>query len=834
MEKTVLASAILASLFSGMSAAASNFDDFCYTDDNGYYDCSLLDENNGNTLDLDGHSFADSTEIYISNELEASNFIVKNFSLNEISTDYVYDADKISEDGYDRGLIKLHNGEDITELTLDGWNINVEQQTHSLILNDMAHSISDTGTIGSMTINNSLIKANADTLISYSELYIYDDTLSGIDQVIPVELFTLNNSTLINTKQHTDFDGRPTDPYDSPEDPMISSDHGSIMMFQSIYDVLHGQKDISFHINLNDSYLEASSFATINLIDYSENKESSYNLNLKNSEGQFKNLLFRTGEVSIGSVLKADNININLDNSTITSGIYSEEHGSYRNTHTVMNLANNSVFNYLGGCTDNCNFYGLEESYDPTDPWDVDENSEFLTEHRTDSYIHQINITGNSTLAFSSEGNFKQFYVDEMTSDGTANLIMNTNLTTSEADHLFLKKASGEFNVMVNDHGTEPNPNTFVALITVETGRDSNFLLNKGKGVDIGAYVYDLKKLIQGEQYVWFLKQQAQNDSDPNCNVCTDNEQSKPIVTSPSTDAVLSLASANQFILNDELQNLRMRRGDVMSNNHASGNVWGRLINNRLSVDGPANSSYKMNRAGMELGTDKVFHFDNDRLMLGMTGSLSDNKVKHSRGGTSDVDAYSVGLYATYFTESNFYLDGTIKYTHFNNRLNAVTTNGSNVTSDYKQHGFGTALEFGYHYQNGAIFVEPYGRMSYVDVQGKSITLSNGLTAKIDNQKSLLGEVGVSAGVTAYSSDSMTISPYAKLAFEHEFLKDNHVTINNAHEFSNDFSGTAGKYGAGVNVTLGKNTSIFGEVNYVKGRNIESPIKANVGFRISF
>nr|WP_284440342.1 autotransporter outer membrane beta-barrel domain-containing protein [Escherichia coli] len=60
------------------------------------------------------------------------------------------------------------------------------------------------------------------------------------------------------------------------------------------------------------------------------------------------------------------------------------------------------------------------------------------------------------------------------------------------------------------------------------------------------------------------------------------------------------------------------------------------------------------------------------------------------------------------------------------------------------------------------------------------------------------------------------------------------VKINKAYDFTNDISGTTGKYGLGMDVQLTSNASIWGEANYLKGNNVESPVTGTVGFKINF
>ncbi|EOM1498557.1 autotransporter outer membrane beta-barrel domain-containing protein, partial [Escherichia coli] len=55
-----------------------------------------------------------------------------------------------------------------------------------------------------------------------------------------------------------------------------------------------------------------------------------------------------------------------------------------------------------------------------------------------------------------------------------------------------------------------------------------------------------------------------------------------------------------------------------------------------------------------------------------------------------------------------------------------------------------------------------------------------------------------------------------------------------SYDFTNDISGTTGKYGAGVSAQLTANAGVWAEVSYQKGENTESPVTGSVGFRINF
>ncbi|WP_038942852.1 autotransporter outer membrane beta-barrel domain-containing protein, partial [Yersinia pestis] len=131
-------------------------------------------------------------------------------------------------------------------------------------------------------------------------------------------------------------------------------------------------------------------------------------------------------------------------------------------------------------------------------------------------------------------------------------------------------------------------------------------------------------------------------------------------------------------------------------------------------------------------------------------------------------------------------------------------------------------------------FVEPYVRTSYYTAQDKDIALNNGMTANIDNNRSAKGEIGTHLGTKIDLNNGAIIRPYAKVAIEREFIKSNTVTINQVNDFNNDLSGHTAKYGLGMDINLMKQTSVYAEANYRNGTHVESPIMANIGFRINF
>ncbi|WP_410706126.1 autotransporter outer membrane beta-barrel domain-containing protein [Citrobacter amalonaticus] len=416
------------------------------------------------------------------------------------------------------------------------------------------------------------------------------------------------------------------------------------------------------------------------------------------------------------------------------------------------------------------------------------------------------------------------------TLSGTGTFLMNTDIAAWSGDLLNVTgNASGHFNLGIKNTGQEPASPGEPLRVVHTGGGDALFTLNGGK-VDAGAWEYYLSR----ENTDWFLSPdippEVKPDTPPDMKPAVPADRQ----TTASTDAVLNMASAPVYIFNSELQNLRFRRGDVVSNSPAPGGMWGRYLGSDTRISGAAGSGYKLRQSGFETGGDKVFALDESRLAVGAFFSFTDNRISNVRGGNSDVESTGGGLYATWADNSGLYVDGVVKFNHFSNTLQTQMSDGTPVHGDYSQNGYGVSLEVGKTFRmNETVWAEPYVRGTAFGADGKDIRLDNGMKARIDSTKSLQAEAGVSVGMNLDVGGTV-VKPYLTAAVSHEFADNNKVRINDRYDFSNDLSGTTGKYGLGVSAQLTPNAGVWAEARYENGRHTESPVTGSVGFRINF
>ncbi|NAH31113.1 autotransporter outer membrane beta-barrel domain-containing protein [Escherichia coli] len=436
---------------------------------------------------------------------------------------------------------------------------------------------------------------------------------------------------------------------------------------------------------------------------------------------------------------------------------------------------------------------------------------------------------------------------------GNGTFRMNTDIASHTGDMLNVTgNASGNFVLDIRNTGLEP-VSAGTPLQVVHTGSgDAAFSLNGGK-VDAGTWEYYLNK----ENTDWYLKadsSQPGTDNPGTDNPGTDNpgtdnpgtdnpgtdnpgtDNPVPPVrhTTKSADAVLDMATAPVYVFNSELQRLRFRHGDVMQNTRSPGGVWGRYTGSDTRISGGAGSGYSLTQSGMETGGDTVFELKDSRLAVGAFVSYTDNSISHNRGGSSTVGSTGGGLYATWFNNDGYYVDGVVKVNRFRNELRTWMSDGTAVKGDYHQNGFGGSLEAGRTFSlNENTWIQPYLRSTAFRAESKDISLDNGMKAKAGTTKSLQGEVGVNLGMNLDVAGTV-VRPYLTTAVSHEFSDNNRVRINDSYNFTNDISGTTGKYGAGVSAQLTANAGVWAEASYQNGENTESPVTGSVGFRINF
>ncbi len=304
-------------------------------------------------------------------------------------------------------------------------------------------------------------------------------------------------------------------------------------------------------------------------------------------------------------------------------------------------------------------------------------------------------------------------------------------------------------------------------------------------------------------------------------------------LTTPSTDAVLSMSVTPALVYKNELQTVRAGRG-ILERNKKTSALWTYAIKSKESISAD-HIDFKLEQTGIVLGIGGLNELANGEFYIGGFGSYDKARVVHARGGVSNINTYGIGAYATYFDHSGWYVDSVLKYNHFQNTLNAVSTNGLAIEGNYNQWAVGASFEAGYRIKVAQrSWIQPYAQLMWLQVEGKEIELSNEMTGEINPFTSLCSEVGLSLGYEFLDGVETSLMGYVTAAWLRENKDDNHTTINKQHQFVTDLSGNAGKLGIGLSSFLSDKLKLYAEAHYVKGHKTKQSLQGILGVRYSF
>ena len=419
--------------------------------------------------------------------------------------------------------------------------------------------------------------------------------------------------------------------------------------------------------------------------------------------------------------------------------------------------------------------------------------------------VSNLSMSGGS-VQFGKNDDFFKLSVASLQGNGT--FIMDADFAQGKTDFLEVTgQASGSHSLLVSSSGQDPLVDTKLHVVHIGSG-NAQFSLVNGR-VDLGTYSYDLVQ----EGNDWYLGSTG--------------------TISPGTRSVLALFNTAPTVWYGELTSLRSRMGEIRLDQGSSG-LWMRAYGNKFDVSESSGLAYTQNQQGISFGADAPLPVADGRWLAGVMGGYSKSDLDLAQGTSGTVNSYYVGAYTTWIDESGFYFDGVLKFNRFKNKSSVSLSDGERTKGTYDNSGVGASLEFGRHIKLGNdYFVEPYTQLSGVIIQGKSYDLDNGLSAEGDRTRSLLGKLGATAGRDFNLGDGKVIQPYVRVAYVHEFAKNNEVKVNNV-VFNNDLSGSRGELGAGIAMSVSDRLSLHADFDYSNGDKIEQPWGANVGLRYSW
>lgn len=283
------------------------------------------------------------------------------------------------------------------------------------------------------------------------------------------------------------------------------------------------------------------------------------------------------------------------------------------------------------------------------------------------------------------------------------------------------------------------------------------------------------------------------------------------------------LAITNALMWRSQLTNLTDRMGTLRTTPDAVG-VWARYNNGRLDGQG-IQHDYNT----VELGVDKRIA---DNVTIGFSFDYTKGDTDLS-AGSSDNNTYTVGFYGSYFNESGCFLDTMLKIGRIDADYDFRTSAGKE-SADYMLTGAIFGIETGHRWNIQNYFIEPQVQLTYSHLRAENYTSSIGRDVKFDDMSSLIGRVGVMAGMQFAENRG---SAYVKASYNHDFLGDvegNYEFNGSVRTFDDELDDNWGEVSLGASYQVTDSVNTFVDVGTGFGGDIDQKWRVNLGARYVF
>ena len=199
-------------------------------------------------------------------------------------------------------------------------------------------------------------------------------------------------------------------------------------------------------------------------------------------------------------------------------------------------------------------------------------------------------------------------------------------------------------------------------------------------------------------------------------------------------------------------------------------NVWADYYHGKVSSSSTYGRHISQSYNGYQVGYDTLMvpNYKNGNIYVGAYLSKidSDSTIASGKG---ELDSVGFGLYGTWAGNRGHYIDGVISVNDLDNEFNYVNNMDGKVNGDYSHRYYTAAAQYGYrkHYDNG-FFVEPKLSMSIGYGEGAEYQLSNGINAKMDDYKNIIGKAGAYVGKEFGNKGNVYVGAF----YAHNYAKD--------------------------------------------------------------
>lgn len=291
------------------------------------------------------------------------------------------------------------------------------------------------------------------------------------------------------------------------------------------------------------------------------------------------------------------------------------------------------------------------------------------------------------------------------------------------------------------------------------------------------------------------------------------------------------------YALGTELDTLNKRMGEARYLEDDNG-VWVRYRHAKTGWD----DTFETNSDMFQLGFDKQVQEDDGTHYRGVAVDYTDadTSLMHA-SGDGENKRYAVSLYDTWIGEKGHYRDLVLRGGRINSDydISGMFDNGmADIGGDYHQWFGSISAEWGRKndMQSGWYF-EPQVQAQLARIGGASYVSDSGVDVDQDGATSLIGRAGFRIGREYEKDNGKTDNYYFKADLMHEFMGDKGIALSTVTErYTDEYDGqeTWCDVGIGADISLGKNSYFWADVERTFGADFDNTWQINGGFRWEF
>ena len=270
-----------------------------------------------------------------------------------------------------------------------------------------------------------------------------------------------------------------------------------------------------------------------------------------------------------------------------------------------------------------------------------------------------------------------------------------------------------------------------------------------------------------------------------------------------------------------------------------SNTVWANYTNGKF--DSSHHGGYQQRYWGLKGGynwihpRDTWIHYSGFTVGMMQSTATLDEYQGHAKLSGTELGFYSTRLYK----DTNVYVDLVGKVRRSHGDFNLVNySNEALRSTTMHTNSFLASVELGKRmYRSGkdgeGLFIQPEAQLTYEASKGYSMDMSNGLHSQLGSMHSLIGRIGIRAGVD--NSSRTAWNPYVKVMYEKEFLGNRTLTFNESTTQQLSYKGHWFTYGLGFSyMNRSKTEHVYLEAQRSTRDRVQQSWQLKVGVRHTF